>query len=61
MPVLLSTLPSDRSRSVTAAWGRLPPWATAPKVVLGKSDHVRPSSIDWYTPEPLPAEFPVPT
>jgi hypothetical protein len=31
--------------------GRLPPWASAPKVVLGKSDHVRPSSIDWYTPE----------
>ena len=30
-------LPSDRSRSVTAAWGRLPPWATAPYVVLGKS------------------------
>ena len=46
-PVLTSTLPSDVSRSVTATWGRLPPWTTAPKVVVGKSDQVRPSSIDW--------------
>src|SRR5271157_4516534 len=56
MPVLRSMLPSDRLRDETGTWGRLPPWASAPKVVLGKSDHVRPSSIDWYTPE-LPATY----
>src|SRR3954447_5219796 len=47
MPVWTLMLPSERSRSVTEACGRLPPWATAPKVVLGNRDHVRPSSMDW--------------